>query len=178
MQQKRINLELNKERITRALKELSTSNPQNLKEIEKIIRRHQSIEKEVFSKSFLLTSFEKFKEELLFSKEEEARIYDVLRMKETRTISGVTPVTDLTKALPLLMDPPTTLYVNSDQAFATFLFKTLYEKHPPFLFLGSSHIGFIPCLIINNIQFSTRAEGNDSVTAIASSSVVNVEIGI
>jgi elongator complex protein 3 len=100
MQQKRINLELNKERIIKALKELSTSNPQNLKEIEKIIRKHQSIEKEVFSKSFLLTSFEKFKEELLFSKEEEDRIYDVLRMKETRTISGVTPVTVLTKPFP------------------------------------------------------------------------------
>ena len=100
MQQKRINLELNKERILKALKELSTTNTNNLKEIEKIIRKHQSVEKEVFSKSFLLTSFEKLKAELGFTKEEEESVLEVLRMKETRTISGVTPVTVLTKPFP------------------------------------------------------------------------------
>jgi len=100
MQQKRVNLELNKDRIVTALKELASSSPKNLKEIEKIIRKHQSIEKEVFSKSLLLTSFEKFKDELSFSEQEVQKIYNVLRMKETRTISGVTPVTVLTKPFP------------------------------------------------------------------------------
>jgi len=100
MQQKRINLELNKDRVLKALKELSTTNTSNLKEIEKIIRKHQSIEKEVFSKSFLLTSFEKLRKEIGLSKEEESNLLSVLRMKETRTISGVTPVTVLTKPFP------------------------------------------------------------------------------
>lgn len=100
MQQKRINLEFNKTRIIKALFELANSKTQNLKEIEKIIRKHQSIEKEVFSKSFLLTSYEKLKDELSFSVEEEQNLYNILKMKETRTISGVTPVTVLTKPFP------------------------------------------------------------------------------
>ncbi len=100
MQQKRVSFELNKEKIIKALKELSISNPKNLKEIEKNIRKHQSVEKEVFSKSFLLTSYEKLKNEISFNKDEENKVYEVLRMKETRTISGVTPVTVLTKPFP------------------------------------------------------------------------------
>jgi fructose-bisphosphate aldolase class 1 len=63
MQQKRINLELNKTGILQALKELAGSNPQNYKDTEKIIRKHRSVEKEVISKSFFLTSFEKIKSE-------------------------------------------------------------------------------------------------------------------
>lgn len=100
MQQKRINLELNKTKIMEALKAISRSEPRNLKEIEKVIRNHRSVEKEVFSKSFLLTSYEKLKLELNFTKEEESKLFEILRMKETRTISGVTPVTVLTKPFP------------------------------------------------------------------------------
>lgn len=100
MQQKRINLELNKTKIMEALKAISRSEPKNLKEIEKVIRNHRSVEKEVFSKSFLLTSYEKLKLELNFTKEEESKLFEILRMKETRTISGVTPVTVLTKPFP------------------------------------------------------------------------------
>jgi elongator complex protein 3 len=100
MQQKRINLELNKTGILQALKELAGSNPQNYKDTEKIIRKHRSVEKEVFSKSFLLTSFEKLKSELNFTEIENANILNILRMKQTRTISGVTPVTVLTKPFP------------------------------------------------------------------------------
>lgn len=100
MQQKRINLELNKQIVIKALEELVGSKTQNLKEIEKIIRKHLSVEKEVFSKSFLLTSYEKIKSEISFNDDEEKTLYEILRMKETRTISGVTPVTVLTKPFP------------------------------------------------------------------------------
>jgi elongator complex protein 3 len=102
MQQNRINLKLNTEKVTQVLQDLVTKKPQNLKEIDKVIRKHQSVEHEVFSKSFLLTSYETLKKENLikFSSEEEEALYSILKMKETRTISGVTPVTVLTKPFP------------------------------------------------------------------------------
>lgn len=100
MQQKRLDFQLNKSRIIKALKAIANSDSKNLKEIEKIIRNQLSVEKEVFSKSFLYTSYEKLKNELNFSIQEEQRLLEILRMKETRTISGVTPVTVLTKPFP------------------------------------------------------------------------------
>ena len=100
MQQNRINLELNKDRLKQVIQTLVTSNPQNLKETEKIIRKFQSIEKEVFSKSFILTSYEKFKDEINLTLEQEQLLHSLIKMKETRTISGVTPVTVLTKPFP------------------------------------------------------------------------------
>ena len=86
----------------------------------------------------------------------------------------VIPDTLLKNAFKLLIEPPTILYVNSVQDFTTFLLATLYEKQPPCRFLESYHIGVMPHFIINNIQFSTRIGGNDSVTAIVSSIVENV----
>ena len=100
MQQNRINLELNKEKLKQVILTLVDSNPKNLKEVEKIIRKFQSVEKEVFSKSFILTSYEKLKDELNLSVDQEKILFSLIRMKETRTISGVTPVTVLTKPFP------------------------------------------------------------------------------
>jgi len=100
MQQNRINLDLNKERILKALRALSDLENPSLKDIEKLIRKHQSVEAEVFSKSFLLTSYQKFKSDLKLSAIEEENLLNILKMKETRTISGVTPVTVLTKPFP------------------------------------------------------------------------------
>ena len=102
MQQKRLNLEANKSIIKEVLVELSTKTSSNLKETEKILRKYRSVESEVFSKNILLTTYEDLKRsgEINFSPEEEANIYSLLRMKETRTISGVTPVTVLTKPFP------------------------------------------------------------------------------
>lgn len=102
MQQKRLDFEKNKILIKDVLAELSTKTSDNLKETEKILRKYRSIEGEVFSKSFLLTSYEKLKQEgfISLSIAQEENIYKLLRMKETRTISGVTPVTVLTKPFP------------------------------------------------------------------------------
>ena len=83
MQQNRINLELNKDRLKQVIQTLVTSNPQNLKETEKIIRKFQSIEKEVFSKSFILTSYEKFKDEINLTLEQEQLLHSLIKMKET-----------------------------------------------------------------------------------------------
>ena len=67
---------------------------------------------------------------------------------------------------------PTRLYVNLFQHSCTILLFTLYEKHPPDLFFGSSHKGVIPFLITNNIQFLTNLPGNASVTEIVLSNSV------
>ena len=102
MQQKRIDLKLNKEIIKDALIEVSKVKTTNLKETEKVLRKYKSLENEVFSKSVLLTTYEELKRnsEINLSLEEEKNLYELLRMKETRTISGVTPVTVLTKPFP------------------------------------------------------------------------------
>lgn len=102
MQQNRINLKLNISQINGVIEALIAAKPSNLKEIDKIIRKFQSVEAEVFSKSFLLTSYQNLKKDniLILSEEDEKVLYNILRMKETRTISGVTPVTVLTKPFP------------------------------------------------------------------------------
>jgi len=102
MQQKRIDLKLNREIIKEVLLEISKIHTSNLKETEKLLRKYKSKENEVFSKSVLLTTYEDLKRnnELSLSEDEEENIYKLLRMKETRTISGVTPVTVLTKPFP------------------------------------------------------------------------------
>jgi len=102
MQQKRIDLKMNRNRIIEALKTLSSLKLKDPKEIEKILRKYKSIENEVFSKSVLLTTYEDLKRnnEIYFDIESENNLYHILKMKETRTISGVTPVTVLTKPFP------------------------------------------------------------------------------
>lgn len=102
MQQKRINLQLNREVIKNVLKEISLIKTSNLKETEKLLRKFKSVENEVFSKSVLLTTYEDLKRcaEISLTPEEESNLYQLLKMKETRTISGVTPVTVLTKPFP------------------------------------------------------------------------------
>jgi hypothetical protein len=67
---------------------------------------------------------------------------------------------------------PTNTYVNWRQQSCTSLLLTLYEKHPPFRFLTSSHMGVMPSLIKNNMQFMTNLGGNISVTLTACSTVL------
>lgn len=102
MQQKRIDLKLNRNKIKNVLLEISKLSTSSLKETEKLLRKYKSVENEIFSKSVLLTTYEDLKnlQEINLSSEEEINIYKLLRMKETRTISGVTPVTVLTKPFP------------------------------------------------------------------------------
>ncbi len=102
MQQRRIDLKLNRGAIKEVIQEISKIKTSNLKETEKLLRKFKSLENEVFSKSVLLTTYEDLKRnlEIDLSLEEEANLYKLLRMKETRTISGVTPVTVLTKPFP------------------------------------------------------------------------------
>lgn len=102
MQQNRISLQLNKKEVISVISDLLSIENPNIKLIEKTIRKHRSKEKEVFSKSFILTSYEKLKNsnEITLLEDQEKYLYDLLKMKETRTISGVTPVTVLTKPFP------------------------------------------------------------------------------
>ena len=102
MQQNRVDLQLNKNQIKMVILDLLELVNPTLKEIEKVLRKHQSVEKEVFSKSFILTSYEKLKKDnqISLDLDSEKKLYEILKMKETRTISGVTPVTVLTKPFP------------------------------------------------------------------------------
>ena len=56
------------------------------------------------------------------------------------------------KAESLVKDSPTSEYDACFHVLTMSLLDILYEKHPPFLFFSSSHIGVIPFLIKNNIQ--------------------------
>jgi len=67
---------------------------------------------------------------------------------------------------------PTNTYDSWRQQSDTSLLLTLYEKHPPFRFLTSSHIGVMPSLIKNSMQFMTNLGGSISVTLTACSTVL------
>ena len=76
----------------------------------------------------------------------------------------VMPFTTGSSALLTDMQLPTNAYVSCRQQSGTSLLLTLYEKQPPFRFLTSSHMGVMPSLIKNNMQFTTNLGGNISVT--------------
>ncbi len=106
MQQKRLDYELNKNQIIKVIEEilnwLRRGEFPNSFQIEKILRKFPSPSGEIFSKSYLITSLPRLQEEglLSLSIEELEKLGLLLRMKKTRTISGVTPLTVLTKPFP------------------------------------------------------------------------------
>lgn len=100
MQQKRLNFELNKDTLRTIYLEIKEKQPKNSNELLKILKRNPSKEGEVFSKSYLLTSLNEIKKTDSDILEIYFEILPFIKMKETRTVSGVTPVTVLTKPFP------------------------------------------------------------------------------
>ncbi|MBN1162608.1 tRNA uridine(34) 5-carboxymethylaminomethyl modification radical SAM/GNAT enzyme Elp3 [Patescibacteria group bacterium] len=72
------------------------------KSVHKIFLKYTSETKRVFKKSKVLSEYRKLKSvnKLNLTESEEKKLLKVLRLKKTRTISGVTPVTVLTKPYP------------------------------------------------------------------------------
>jgi elongator complex protein 3 len=100
MQQKRLDFDKNKGVLVNLLNEVYENSPKSTKELDKICKKYLSIEGEVFSKSFLTTSLRELEKLNLISKDKVSYILPFIKMKETRTVSGVTPVTVLTKPFP------------------------------------------------------------------------------
>lgn len=87
------------------LGDLDSSTYQNTdeeREIRKIFRKHPKNDNGLFRKSDVAHALEKFTEDgtLSLSEEKTDKVKKALKMKETRSISGVTPVTVLTKPFP------------------------------------------------------------------------------
>lgn len=85
--------------IINELKDLESSDE---KDIQKIFRRNPKVGSGLFRKSDIAFALSKFidEDEINLTDEQLSKIQRNLRMKETRTISGVTPVTVLTKPFP------------------------------------------------------------------------------
>lgn len=96
MKTKNISLN-NKDILLQIVKEsLSLKNPSE-QDISKIMCKHPSVELDVFSKSQLIILFKKYNKEINLSGVDKERFLSLIRMKKVRTLSGVTPVTVLTK---------------------------------------------------------------------------------
>lgn len=100
MQQKRLDLQKNKNILLSLFNKIYEKSPKNTSELYKICKNYPSKEGEVFSKSYLTTSLRELEKLNLISSEKCLIIMPLIKMKETRTISGVTPVTVLTKPFP------------------------------------------------------------------------------
>lgn len=69
-------------------------------DIQRILRNNPLSNKNIARKSFVLRAYKELKEELNLKKTDEKKFLLAIQMKQTRTISGVTPVTVLTKPYP------------------------------------------------------------------------------
>ncbi|NMB91671.1 tRNA uridine(34) 5-carboxymethylaminomethyl modification radical SAM/GNAT enzyme Elp3 [candidate division WWE3 bacterium] len=75
---------------------LSLKDPSE-QDISKVICRHPSTGSKTFSKSQIISLFGIYKTEMGLSENDKKRFLSLVRMKKVRTLSGVTPVTVLTK---------------------------------------------------------------------------------
>ena len=71
------------------------------KTLQRILRKHPRPGSGLFSKAEILNAYELFGgSEIKLTEIQEEKLFKALKMKRTRTISGVTPVTVLTKPFP------------------------------------------------------------------------------
>ena len=85
--------------LTALLEELESLGELDTHSIERILRRHPKNGVGLFSKSEILRGFRFFNRKLDWRRDE-SRFVEALRMKPVRTLSGVAPVTVLTKPYP------------------------------------------------------------------------------
>jgi len=80
-------------------------------DIAKIISRNPSVSRKSFSKAEIITAFNKFSNALKIKSSDKKGFLEIIKMKRVRTLSGVTPVTILTKPYPC---PGKCIYCPSD----------------------------------------------------------------
>jgi len=83
--------------IVREILSLKTPSEQ---ELSKILNKYTPIEKNTFSKSEIICLFKKYRKKINLTNTDERNFLSLIRMKKIRTLSGVTPVTVLTKPYP------------------------------------------------------------------------------
>jgi len=98
----KVNIADNKEVITNLIIEVSKLKDPTNEEILKLIQKAPIKEGKLLSKSQILNAYRELKDKrsVAFSADEEKRFFKNIRKKRSRTISGVTPVTVLTKPFP------------------------------------------------------------------------------
>jgi len=90
----------NKDILLQIIKEILALRNSSEQAISKVMSRHPSVESEIFSKSQIISLLKKYKKEIKLKDIDEKRFLSLIRMKKIRTLSGVTPVTVLTKPYP------------------------------------------------------------------------------
>ena len=97
---RKTNLTTNKSILLKIIKEiLSLTNPVE-GNISKVISKNPSLELKTFSKAQIIKAYELYKRDIKLSQNDKLRFLSLIRMKKIRTLSGVTPVTVLTKPYP------------------------------------------------------------------------------
>lgn len=97
-----IDITLNKENLKKLLLSISKIeyNANSYKKVEKVMRKFPGANGKLFSKSQLITAYKSLQKELNLTPNNNKNLLLNIKMKEVRTISGVTPVTVLTKPYP------------------------------------------------------------------------------
>jgi elongator complex protein 3 len=97
-----IDINTYKDTLVSIIEELGNLDSSNETDVHKVFRKYPKDDNGLFRKSDIAYAFEKFDEsgQISLDDEKTSKIKKILKMKETRTISGVTPVTVLTKPFP------------------------------------------------------------------------------
>ncbi len=97
-----IDVKSHKDSLISIIEELGELESTTDRDIRKVFRKYPKNDNGLFKKSDIAYAFEQFEEdgELDLSTEKSDKVKQILKMKATRTISGVTPVTVLTKPFP------------------------------------------------------------------------------
>lgn len=90
----------NRDILLKIIKEILLLSNSSEENISKVICRHPSLDSKTFSKSQLINFYKLYKSDIKLNQEDEIKFLSLIRMKKVRTLSGVTPVTVLTKPYP------------------------------------------------------------------------------
>lgn len=94
----KIDITKNKDNLVQIIEKIASLTNPTEEELLRVFRLYPKDDSGVFRKSDILYAYEELK--LNFDEDKDAKLRRNLRMKNTRTISGVTPVTVLTKPFP------------------------------------------------------------------------------
>src|SRR4030065_1088986 len=97
-----VNISKNKKILVKIINGIAGLKFNDIQKVERIFQKNPSLEGKIFSKTQVLAAFNKFviDEKNFISKKKKEIFLENIKMKKIRTISGVTPVTVLTKPYP------------------------------------------------------------------------------